>query len=307
MTLFAVHISDGPWDPRWLAGGFVATAVMLWFSTRRLRDEEIPRLALLTAAFFVASEIRIPIPLGPGSVHMLLSGLMGVLLGLRAVPAIVIGLLLQALLFQHGGYYTLGINSCVMTIPALLSFGLYQATHRFAWVKTPIAGVLLVGIGAVVWFMAGLYSLTLVFNTSLAQLDDSAVDLANSRLLNPWFVAGSFVFAACVTVFERRLENAPEFPLGFLIGVLSVLVTAALNGVVLLSMGETTWPTPPLILVIAHLPIAVVEGLILGFVVGFLAKVKPEMLGIVNHGGHGEYGELPRDELCQTGSKSDKE
>ena len=47
-----------------------------------------------------------------------------------------------------------------------------------------------------------------------------------------------------------------------------------------------------LLLVIAHLPFAVVEGVILGFVVGFLAKVKPEMLGIargsLNHGGHEE-------------------
>jgi hypothetical protein len=38
-----------------------------------------------------------------------------------------------------------------------------------------------------------------------------------------------------------------------------------------------------LVLVIAHLPFAVIEGVILGFVVGFLAKVKPEMLGIAHH------------------------
>jgi hypothetical protein len=39
------------------------------------------------------------------------------------------------------------------------------------------------------------------------------------------------------------------------------------------------------------LPFAVIEGVILGFVVGFLARVKPEMLGIKNHGGHGGHGE----------------
>ncbi len=58
-----------------------------------------------------------------------------------------------------------------------------------------------------------------------------------------------------------------------------MLMTAGLNCVVLLLGGETNWPTPPLFLVIAHLPIAVVEGVILGFAVGFLARVKPEMLG----------------------------
>ena len=49
------------------------------------------------------------------------------------------------------------------------------------------------------------------------------------------------------------------------------------RGVLILG-GETHWPVQPLLLVIAHLPIAVVEGVILGFVVGYLAKVKPEML-----------------------------
>jgi hypothetical protein len=51
-----------------------------------------------------------------------------------------------------------------------------------------------------------------------------------------------------------------------------------LNCAVLLLGGERNWPTPPLLLVVVHLPFAVVEGVILGFVVGFLAKVKPEML-----------------------------
>src|SRR5204863_4772864 len=78
---------------------------------------------------------------------------------------------------------------------------------------------------------------------------------------------------------ERQLENTPAFPLGFLIGEVSVLLTAALNCVVLLLGGETNWPIAPLFLVIAHLPFAVIEGVILGFVIGFLARVKPEMLG----------------------------
>ena len=276
--LFAVHIGDGPWDVRWLVGGFLLAAIMLWLSTRRLRDEEIPRIALLTAAFFVASEIRIPVP--PTSIHLLLGGLVGVLLGLRAVLAIAIGLLLQALLLQHGGYYTLGINICVMTVPALLSFGLFRILHRVPWIKHPAAGCLLVAFGAVLWFMTAVYSLTLVCNTSFTEIEDSALSIANARLLNPWIIGGALIFAGCVTALERRLEHTPEFPLGFLVGELSVLLTAALNCVVLLAMGEKTWATPPLVLVILHLPFAVVEGVILGFVVGFLARVKPEMLGI---------------------------
>ena len=42
----------------------------------------------------------------------------------------------------------------------------------------------------------------------------------------------------------------------------------------------TQWRTVGLAVFVAHLPIAVVEGIVLGFTVGFLAKVKPEMLGL---------------------------
>ena len=276
--LFAVHISDGVLTVPWLAGGFVLTAFLLWLGTRRLRDEEIPRVAILTAAFFVSSLIHIRV--GPTSIHLLLTGLVGVLLGVRAAPAIFVGLLLQVLLIQHGGYFSLGVNTCVMTVPALLACVVFQATHRLGWIKTPSGRGLLVGIGAALWFMSGVYSLTLISNTSLTQLDDAALNLANARLLDPWIVGGMLLFAGAAILLERRLETTPEFPLGFLIGELSVLLTVALNCVVLLAGGETHWPTPPLVLVIAHLPFAVVEGVILGFVVGFLARVKPEMLGI---------------------------
>jgi hypothetical protein len=145
---------------------------------------------------------------------------------------------------------------------------------------TPAARGLLVGIGAAVWFLSGVYSLTLISNTSLTELDEHALDLANARLLDPWILGGTLLFSLAAIFLERRLENTPEFPLGFLIGELSVLVTVALNCRVLLDGGETHWPIPPLVLVIAHLPFAVVEGVILGFVVGFLARVKPELLGI---------------------------
>jgi hypothetical protein len=95
---------------------------------------------------------------------------------------------------------------------------------------------------------------------------------------------------------EGRLENTPEFPLGFLIGELAVLLTVGLNCVTLIAGGETEWPVLPLLLVIAHLPFAVVEGLILGVVVGFVARVKPEMLGLPNHVGRRREENLATDE-----------
>ncbi|MSQ93587.1 MAG: hypothetical protein EXR98_03415 [Gemmataceae bacterium] len=280
MTLFAVHISDGVLTTPWLAGGFALAWLMLWAGWWKLREDEIPRVAILTAAFFVASLIHIRV--GPTSIHLLLTGLVGVLLGPRAAVAIAVGLLLQVLLIQHGGYWTLGVNTCVMGAPALLCYLLFRALQRVPWVATPIARGLLVGCSGGIWFLSAVYSLTLLCNTSLTQLDEAALTLANARLLNPWIAGGALLFAAIAIVLERRLETTPEFPLGFLIGEMSVLLTVALNCVVLLAGGETHWPIAPLVLVIAHLPFALVEGVVLGFAVGFLAKVKPEMLGIAN-------------------------
>src|SRR4051812_20489571 len=129
LGLLAVHIADNVLDLPWLLGGFAVAAVLVWIGSWRIRDEEIPQVALLTAAFFLASSIHLP--LGPGSVHVLLNGLVGVVLGRRACLAIPIALLLQCLLLQHGGLYALGVNSCVMTLPALAAGGLFAAVGRW--------------------------------------------------------------------------------------------------------------------------------------------------------------------------------
>ncbi len=276
MMLFAVHISDGVLAWPWLAGGFALTGVLLALSLHRIRDEEIPRVALLTAAFFVASQIHVKT--GPTSIHLLLNGLIGVVLGRRAALAVFVGLLLQAVLMQHGGFLVLGVNTCVMTVPALLCCVAYRALHRRPWIKSPTARWLLVGVSALLWALSGIYGITLLCNTTFSSLDESAFAIANERLRDPWFLAPALLFAVTAAVVERRLEHAPEFPLGFLIGELSVLLTAALNCAVLILGGEQNWPIAPLLLVIAHLPFAVVEGIVLGFLVGFLAKVKPELL-----------------------------
>ena len=119
LMLLGVHISDGVLDPAWWIGGFAVLALGLAASLRKLDERDIPRLGVLTAAFFVASQIHIPI--GVISVHLLLNGLVGVILRRRAAIAIAVGLAMQALLFGHGGLTTIGINFCVLAIPAWLA------------------------------------------------------------------------------------------------------------------------------------------------------------------------------------------
>jgi cobalt/nickel transport system permease protein len=118
-----MHISEGVLTPQVLVAGAAAAAVGTAVGLKKMDYEKIPKVAVLTAAFFVASLIHVPI--GPTSVHLTLNGLLGLLLGWAAFPAILIGLLLQALLFQFGGLTVLGVNAVNMGVPALIVWLLF--------------------------------------------------------------------------------------------------------------------------------------------------------------------------------------
>jgi cobalt/nickel transport system permease protein len=124
VSLFAVHISDGVLSPLFLGAGFALAAFLLVPALFRVREEEIPRIGLLTAAFFVASSIHVKIP--PTSVHLILNALVGVILGLRAPLAIAVGLLFQAALLSHGGFTTLGVNTVVVAGPAIFGGRMFR-------------------------------------------------------------------------------------------------------------------------------------------------------------------------------------
>lgn len=111
------HIPDGVLSAPVLITGAVAATGLLAFALREVREEALPQAAVLAAAFFVSSLISIP--LGPGSVHLLLNGLMGLVLGWAAVPALFVALLLQAVFFGHGGLVVLGVNTANLALPAL--------------------------------------------------------------------------------------------------------------------------------------------------------------------------------------------
>lgn len=118
-----MHISEGILSPGLLAGGALVTACFVAKGLKEIENEDIPKLGILSAAFFVASLIHIPV--GPVSAHLILNGLLGIILGWKAFPAIFTGLLLQALLFQFGGITSLGINTLIMAIPAITCYYLF--------------------------------------------------------------------------------------------------------------------------------------------------------------------------------------
>src|SRR5262245_51475814 len=225
---FAVHISDGVLSLSVVVLGFAGAALLAAFAAWRVREEEIPRIALLTAAFFVASSIHVK--LGPAtSVHLLLNGLVGVVLGRRAPLAILVGVALQALLIPHGGLTTIGVNATVEMLPALAAAALFPALR--AWLRggTPWRRPCLVGAGAFLWggllVFAGVALVTnpwrdLVSASSTAGVVFSVETLRPARifLLHPVTLASLALFAFACAWLDRRMENAPEFPAGAFVG-----------------------------------------------------------------------------------------
>lgn len=125
-----MHIPDGMLPAQVCIAGYAGTAFLTWFSLKKAVKAEIdpakivPRASVMAAAFFVVSWIHIPIP--PVSVHPILAGLMGILLGWISFPAILIGLFFQAAMFGHGGFTTLGVNALNIGGSALIAMGIFK-------------------------------------------------------------------------------------------------------------------------------------------------------------------------------------
>lgn len=116
------HIPDGILSAQVLIGSGLLSAAGVALGLRRLDDRMIPRAALLSAVFFAGSLIAVPV--GPSSVHLLFSGLMGLMLGLATFPAVLVALLLQALLFGFGGLTVLGANTLNIALPGVVAAAL---------------------------------------------------------------------------------------------------------------------------------------------------------------------------------------
>ncbi len=117
-----MHIAEGALPLSECIVGYLITAIIIGLTLkyRKITLEDVPRLALFTAIFFVASLIHMNV--GPSSVHLLLSGLIGMILGPHAFIAAFIALFLQAVLVGFGGISTLGVNTIDMGLPALIAW-----------------------------------------------------------------------------------------------------------------------------------------------------------------------------------------
>ncbi|WAL58343.1 cobalt transporter CbiM [Thermocoleostomius sinensis] len=208
-----MHIPDGLVPAPVAIGGYALTGLATWYSLRQInrRPEPtagIPKAALLTAAFFVASSIHVPIP--PASVHLVLNGLLGVVLGYYAFPAILIGLFFQAVMFGHGGLTTLGVNAAMMGIPALLAYHLFRVYPRFEQALKPnwaiacfafLAGAFGLGLATLIFLILIITTIPAGFDAATEQTAVYGLAIAHIPLM---ILEG--IFTAMLVLFLRRVK-----------------------------------------------------------------------------------------------------
>ena len=199
-----MHISDGVLSPIVVGIGWAIALPALAISVRRLRTDQVGTYGVVSAAFFAGSTIHVPV--GPFSMHLVLSGIAGLLLGWGALTIVTVGLLLQALLIGFGGLTVLGVNISIMALP-----GAIMGMIGRHWIKQV------------------------------------------SPKKRPW--------------------------IGSLISGGTILISAILLYVTLSTTNTALMPLAKLVF-LGHIPTAIVEGVISFWLVHFLQKVKPSLLGV---------------------------
>jgi cobalt/nickel transport system permease protein len=165
-----MHISEGVLSGPVLLSGAALAAAGTAVGLKKLDYDEIARAGMLSGAFFIASLIHVP--LGPTSVHLIMNGIVGLFLGWAAFPAILVALALQAVFFQFGGITTLGVNTVIMALPAVVCYQLFAPLlHRSRVVALAAAfacGFLAVLMGGIIVGMALMFTEEKFFEVAAA-------------------------------------------------------------------------------------------------------------------------------------------
>lgn len=192
-----MHIADGIIDTRICLAAHAAALGAVYLAGRRIPAEEIPRLGLVSAALFAVSLLNFP--LAGTSVHLALLGLGGILLGARILPALFVALLLQSLLFQHGGLVSLGLNTVNMSAGAIAAGWIWRAGIGPAAVRAFLAGSIAIllpatlmgvefaitGYGRGMFYLLAVYAVVAVLEGALTVAAVGFLRRVQPEILNP--------------------------------------------------------------------------------------------------------------------------
>ncbi|MGE5619963.1 MAG: energy-coupling factor ABC transporter permease [Sphingomonadaceae bacterium] len=243
-----MHIPDGVM-PLWIvATGWALTAGLLAVAVRTLQrptaERRLPLLGVMSALMLVGMSVEI-VPIG---YHLNLTVITGILLGpaLGFIAAFLVNLVLA--LIGHGGITVAGLNTIVSGVEVLLGYYLFRGL-RTLWGDGPgirwEAGITtLIALITGSLLMIGIVGISNV-NPAVAAPESGAVDPGTLSFRNP-FGAGVLRVEAL-----ERPETAQSR---------TELATFA---TLVLGLGLPGW---------------VIESLVTGFLVGYLALVRPDLV-----------------------------
>ena len=148
-----MHIQDGFMVGNWAAGWYGAASVFIakgvYDVTQKSKKVLMykPLLGLVGAAVFFISLLPIPVPFTGTSSHPAGTPMAAILVGpMAGIVISVVALLLQALLFAHGGLSTLGANVFSMgVVGSLVGYGVFRLGRKFGLslgISACLAGIL---------------------------------------------------------------------------------------------------------------------------------------------------------------------
>ena len=196
-----MHIVDGALADSVVLGGAVLAIAGVAYGLKRMDLDRIPQMGILSASFFIASLIHVPV--GPSSLHLILNGLIGLALGWAAFPALFVALLLQAIFFGYGGLLVLGVNTLNIALPGVI---VWLLLHKRMIASPPKQAAILGGI-------AGALSIALtalMVSLSIALSGEAFMIQAKLAFFShlPIMLVEAFVTAAAVMLLSRV---KPEF------------------------------------------------------------------------------------------------
>ncbi len=191
-----MHISEGVLSLPVLSAGAVLSVVGVAIGLKKLKQEKMVQAAVLSSSFFVASLIHIPVSFS--SVHLILNGIVGLLMGWAAFPIILIALFLQSIFFQFGGLTVIGVNTFVLAFPAVLAFYIFSPLIKNDKQRLVFFFAFLCGFFTI--FCSALLLVLTLFLTDQNFLKLALVVLASHF---PVMVIEGFITAFCVLFLKK--------------------------------------------------------------------------------------------------------
>ena len=144
-----MHIVDGALSAPVIVVSSAITVAGIGLGLRQMPMEKIPAAGVLSATFFCASLVHMSI--GPSSVHLIINGLAGLVLGWAAFPALFVALLLQAIFFGFGGLTVIGVNTADIAVPAVIVYylcrpGIVGSSPQVAAIWGGVGGALSIAL-----------------------------------------------------------------------------------------------------------------------------------------------------------------